>query len=383
MATVWLAGVWDDLPQLRHALALEPTFAIVGGGAAAEPHPEAEPDVVLHIARGEDLPRDELASVREHTRAPIVLLTTQRSESLLREAIEMGIADVLLLPQSPESIAFALAKAVGTCRAGEASSPRAANVITVFSPKGGTGKSATATNVAAALAASGRRTLLVDFDLQFGDSAVMLGLEPERTLYDVVTAPGELDTDKLAGYTTRHESGLHLLAAPIRPEDGEFVTDAKAAAVLDAACDGYDMVVVDTAPFLQGAVLAALDRTSHLLLLCTPDVPALKNIRVAAQTLALLGLTDGRIRLVLNRANARIGFKAAEVGAVLDREVDVELPEDEAVAIGVNRGTPAVLYRPSAPFSQAVGRLAEELAAGTTPPRKSAKARRFAWTWAR
>ena len=106
----------------------------------------------------------------------------------------------------------------------------------MFSPKGGTGKTVIATNLAAALAkAEARRTLLLDLDLQFGDAAIMLGIEPEKTIYDLVVAPGELDPEKLAGYTTKHTCGLDILPAPLRPEDAELVTEAKLGRLLEVA----------------------------------------------------------------------------------------------------------------------------------------------------
>src|SRR5207237_3095201 len=99
---------------------------------------------------------------------------------------------------------------------------RQGRIVTVFSPKGGTGKTVMATNLAASLAKhQGKRTLLLDLDLQFGDAAIMLGLEPEKTIYDLVVAPGELDSEKLAGYTTRHVRGLDILPAPLPPRDAE------------------------------------------------------------------------------------------------------------------------------------------------------------------
>ena len=113
--------------------------------------------------------------------------------------------------------------------------------------------------------------------------------------------------------------------------------------------------------------LAAIDRTDILLLLCAPDVPTMKNVRLTLQTLELLSFAPERIRLVLNRANARVGFRATQVSAVLERPVDVELPDDEAAAIGVNRGTPAVLLRRQSLYAKAVVELAERIASGRIP----------------
>src|SRR5262245_48413352 len=114
--------------------------------------------------------------------------------------------------------------------------PGPGRVFTVFSPKGGTGKTVLATNLAAALARlEGRRTLLLDLDLQFGDAAVVLGMEPERTVADLMIAPGKLDGEKLASYTLSHPSGLELLPAPTRPEDAELVTETNLTQLLEIA----------------------------------------------------------------------------------------------------------------------------------------------------
>src|SRR5207253_5358073 len=151
------------------------------------------------------------------------------------------------------------------------------------------------TNVSSSLAKHwGKRALLLDLDLQFGDAAIMLGLEPEKTIYDLVVAPGELDSEKLAGYITRHPCSLDILPAPLRPEDAELVTEAKLARLLEVASHSYDSIVVDTSPFFHGPMLATLDRTQDLLIVCGMDVPTVKNVRLGLQTLDLLSFPTGR-----------------------------------------------------------------------------------------
>ena len=155
---------------------------------------------------------------------------------MLEEALEADVADVLLLPQLTENVVFAIRKAAHAGRRAQRRPTADGRIVTVFSPKGGTGKTVIATNLAAALAKhDGKRTLLLDLDLQFGDAAIMLGIEPDKTIHDLVAAPGELDSEKLAGYTTRHASGLDVLPAPLRPEDAELVTEAKLARLLEVA----------------------------------------------------------------------------------------------------------------------------------------------------
>ena len=166
----------------------------------------------------------------------------------------------------------------------------------------------TATNLATSLAKNDKkRALLIDLDLQFGDAAIMLGIEPEKTIYDLVVAPGELDNEKLAGYTTRHGSGVDVLPAPLRPEDAELVTEVKITRLLEVARESYDVIVVDTSPFFHGPMLATLDRTDGLIVLCGLDVPTLKNVKLSLHTLDLLSFPANKIKYVLNGRTRRSG----------------------------------------------------------------------------
>jgi pilus assembly protein CpaE len=365
---IFVTGSCDGLDQLRDALERHAELDLVGtsvgvaesAGVLTGGHLE----VVLHGTRSSTLPSDEIASIREHTRAPIILLASGEASVLLEEALDADVSDVLLLPQMTENVVFAIRKAGrSSLRPAPSASPsRRGRVITVFSPKGGTGKTVTSTNLASAFAKfEGKRTLLLDLDLQFGDAAIMLGLEPQKTIYDLVVAPGELDSEKLAGYTTRHQSGLDILPAPVRPEDAELVTETKLSRLLEVARESYDVIVVDTSPFFHGPMLATLDRTDELLLVCGLDVPTLKNVRLALQTLELLAFPQNRIRVVLNRANSKVGMKRSEVEGALDVKVRFEVPSDRAVPIAVNRGNPAVLAESGADFSKAIREMAKGL----------------------
>jgi pilus assembly protein CpaE len=365
---IFVTGSCDGLDQLRDALERHGEIELVGTSVSvaesAGTLTGGHLGVILHGTRSSTLPADEIASIREHTRTPIILLASGEASVLLEEALEADVSDVLLLPQMTENVVFAIRKAGrSTLRPAPSTTPaRRGRIVTVFSPKGGTGKTATSTNLAAAFAKyEGKRTLLLDLDLQFGDAAIMLGLEPEKTIYDLVVAPGELDSEKLAGYTTRHPSGLDILPAPVRPEDAELVTESKLSRLLEVARESYDVIVVDTSPFFHGPMLATLDRTDELLLVCGLDVPTLKNVRLALQTLELLAFPQNRIRLVLNRANSKVGMKRNEVEGALEVKVRFEVPSDRAVPIAVNRGNPAVLAEPGADFSKAIREMAKGL----------------------
>jgi pilus assembly protein CpaE len=362
---VYFTGDCEGLPKLRESLAAHPDLDVVGSSEnvaqASATLAGGHLDCVLHATRGSDLPAGEIAAIREQTRAPIILVAAGESTALLEDALEADVADVLLLPQLTENVVFVIRKAAHVKRITPSGGKRG-KVVTVFSPKGGTGKTAVATNLACALAKNEvKRTLLLDLDLQFGDAAIVLGIEPEKTIYDLVVAPGELDAEKLAGYTTKHPCGLDVLPAPLRPEDAELVTEGKLARLLEVARESYDVIVVDTSPFFHGPMLATLDRTDELLMLCGLDVPTLKNVRLSLQTLELLSFPTERIRFVLNRANSKVGLKPKEVEAALKTRIHFELPSERTVPLTVNRGNPAVLSEPGADFSQAVRKLASEL----------------------
>jgi pilus assembly protein CpaE len=376
---VLMTGSCEGLAELKDALERHLEVELVAwsehAGDAASVLAGGHLGVGLHGTRSSALPVSELAQIREHTQAPVILLASGESSALLEDALESDVADVLLLPQMTENIVFAIRKASHSGRKAQGRPGRRGRIVTVFSPKGGTGKTVIATNTAAAVAKhEGKKALLLDLDLQFGDAAIMLGIEPEKTIYDLVVAPGELDTEKLAGYVTRHESGLDVLPAPLRPEDAELVTEAKLAQLLEVARESYDVIVVDTSPFFHGPMLATLDRTDELLLLCGLDVPTLKNVKLALQTLELLSFPPDRIRVVLNRANSKVGMKLGEVEGALDVKVRFSLPSDRAVPLSVNRGNPAVLAEAKGDFARAVRTMAKTLA-----PAEAEKADKRRW----
>src|SRR5215211_4489875 len=279
---VFVTGSCDGLAELRDALERHGEVEIVGWSDSvldsASTLTGGHLQVVLHGTRSSTLPNDELAAIREHSPAPVILLASGESSVLLDEALDADVSDVLLLPQMTENVIFAIRKASHSGRKAGGGHGRRGRVVTVFSPKGGTGKTVTATNLASSFAKyEGKKALLLDLDLQFGDAAIMLGIEPEKTIYDLVVAPGELDSEKLAGYITKHTCGLDILPA--------------------------------------------LDRTDELLMLCGLDVPTLKNVRLSMQTLELLSFPASRIRFVLNRANSKVGMKKSEVEGALDVKI--------------------------------------------------------------
>jgi len=380
---IFVCGSSEGSASLVEALAQERELDLVGVSLAASESAGVlaggHLNAILLATDQQTLPADELAVIREHTRAPVIVLASGEASQLLEQALEADVSDVLLLPQLIDNVVFAIRKAAHAGRrlavssAGTVSHGR---IVTVFSPKGGTGKTSITTNLATALAKhEGKRALLLDLDLQFGDAAIMLGLQPDKTIYDFVSAPGELDPEKLSGYTTRHPSGFDILPAPLRPEDAELVTEAKIGRLLEVARTSYDVIVVDTSPFFHGPMLATLDQTDELLLVCSLDVPTIKNVRLSLQTLELLSFPMKKVQVVLNRANTKVGMKESEVETALERKVRHQIPSDRAVPLSINRGTPVVLADAGSDFSAAVRAVAKAVA--NPEPEKQTKRRRL------
>lgn len=370
---VVITGACDGLPELRETLIDHPDCDVLGWAEhvrdASAALSASHLQVVLHGTTGVSLLSKELAAIREHTLAPVILLASREQTELLDAVLEARISDLLLLPQPAESVIFAARKALVARNRRDTRAEGGGRIITVFSPKGGTGKTVIATNMAVVFAEKVKgRVLLVDLDLQFGDAAIMLGIRPTKTLHELVTAPGELDPEKLAGFTIAHSAGFDVLAAPVRPDEAELVTEHKVSQLFSVARRVYDTIVVDTSPFFYGPMLATLDSTDDLLLVSVPEVPTLKNAFLTLRTLELLSFPSERIRVTVNRKNLKAGLSRKDIEETLDHKVQYELPDDIAVQRGLNMGNATVVVERNSDFSRSLTSMVESLAAQDGKP---------------
>jgi MinD-like ATPase involved in chromosome partitioning or flagellar assembly len=313
-------------------------------------------DVALHVLDSSSAPGvpEAVAHLREIADAPLILAAYGEPNGIVETGLAVGAADVLVLPQPAETLLFAIRKAAKAATGSEL-----AKVITVFSPKGGSGKTVLATNLAAAAARKGVNTLLIDLDLQFGDSALSLAVTPRATIFDLATSSGIVDVEKLKAFvSTDQRTGLDLLAAPRRPEEADAVGQTELAAVLEAARSAYGAVVIDTGPLFDGAMLAALDYTDELLLICNPEVTSLKNVRIGLETIDRLGFARERVSLVVNRIGARGGVDRSDIEEALETKICYELPDDSVVPASINRALPVVVADAGSSFARAVTNLA-------------------------
>jgi MinD-like ATPase involved in chromosome partitioning or flagellar assembly len=296
--------------------------------------------------------------------AAVILLRESPDADLLAQAAEAGVFEVV-----PAGDGAALSAACERFRSEVAavvplSTPEPdetpGRVITVFSAKGGCGKTTLATNLAVVLHAGGaNRVCLLDLDLGFGDVATTLQLTPERTLADAVPLKRKLDMLGASALVTPFRPGLDCILAPVGPGEAERVPASLVGDLLAVLPAMYDYVVVDTPAQFSEHVLAALDDSNHHVLMTTPEMPTLKSLRLTLDTLDLLSYRRQARSVVFNRSDSRVGLAETEVERVLRSPVACRIPSSWDVPASINRGVPLALAQPEHPVSVAVRRFAE------------------------
>ncbi|HEX7745447.1 MAG TPA: P-loop NTPase [Micromonosporaceae bacterium] len=315
-----------------------------------------------------------------HPALGVLLLREQLDVETMGQALRAGVRDVVNA-RDVAAVQAACARSLEVSRqllgtVAPVQQKAEARVVTVFSAKGGCGKSTMATNLAVALAEGGqRRVCLVDLDLAFGDVGIMLQLAPERGIADAVNARERIDETLVRALLTPYAPGVDVLLAPVGPTEAERIGRDLVAQVLAAIRTMVDYVVVDTPAHFTDGVLAALDVSESQVLVATPDIPALKNLRIAMDMLDLLGLHKESRVVVLNRSDARVGLTGADVDRVLQTPTAAHIPSSRDVPAAINRGVPIVLDKPNHPVSKAIREVALGLIANKAQSRTARRLR--------
>ncbi len=318
-----------------------------------------------------------------------ILVTEQVTTALLQQALRAGVRDVVGLHGGADVLAEAVQRVSATVEHAVVAAPAPqttpdvgapapsvpgpdgtvepgrGSVITLFSPKGGSGTTVLATSLAVALAErSTRPVCIVDADLQFGDVAVSLKLAPHHTIVDAVTAIDRLDAAMLESMLVTHEpSGVRVLPAPLEPAYADQVGAHDLVRIIGLLREMCEYVVVDTPSHLNDVVLSLFDESDSIELVAGLDIPSVKNLKVTLQTLRLLDIPEERLHLVLNRADSKVKLEVGEVERALQFEAHVQVPSDVVVPQSVNRGEPVVTHAPRSGVAKAVATLADQYVA--------------------
>lgn len=309
--------------------------------------------------------------IRAHPALGAILIVEELTTTLLQQGLRCGIRDVLTvngdasqLPASVQRVAMSLNHASfqrPVDQSPEGAPAARGEVISIFSTKGGAGKSVIACNLAIALAQrTGESVCLVDADLQFGDVAVMLKLAPRHTIVDAVTAIDRLDVAMLDNLLITHEqSGVRVLPAPLEPAFADQVGAGEMVAIVDKLRSLARYVVVDTPAYFNDVVLGLVEISDTVALIAGMDIPNIKNVKIGLQTLRLLNTPQEKLMLVLNRSNSKVKLDIAEVERTLQVKADALVPSDVLIPQSVNRGVPVVLNAPKSPVAKSIYQLAD------------------------
>lgn len=281
----------------------------------------------------------------------LVLTGPQVEPDVLLEAMRLGASEYLPKPVDDADLSAALSRAsrrLGGAEHREAATPQG-RIIAVYAAKGGAGATTTAANLAVELCQEGRNaTVLVDFDLEHGASAVLLGLRPRYSILDVVQNLHRLDRDLLTSFVDRHESGVTVLASPALMGPGENMSRDQARAVLQFLRRQFEYVVVDTEKSYTGVMGAAVENADEVLMVTTPDLVSLRNTKKALPLVERSVADPQNVHIVVNRLRATDIINSSDVAKALGREVYSTLSADEdVVADSMSTGSPAVLKRKS------------------------------------
>ncbi len=361
-----------DRQLVESALENEPSLEVIGDADYLEDWNgllEQPSDLVVVGCYGHDdaVTRMVDHAVKHRPDRPVVVMSEASPNGFLRQAFEAGADDVITLPQSSEQIAFTLEKVIARRKGLAVPGKAAAPLIAILGPKGGTGKTLIATNLAVALAQRDANVVLVDLDLQFGDIGLALGLSPERTMYDLMKAGPPFDHEKLDRHLIRHSSGVKVLIAPTRPDQAsavsiDFLRDIYAS--LRTMCDA---VIVDTPPGFTPEVIATIDVSSEICMVGMLDSLSLKNTKLGLETLDLMGYETDHVSLVLNRADSQVGITPDDVSTIVGRGPDVSIPSDREIPRSVNEGTPIVAAKQGSGAAKAFRALADRYAKTPAP----------------
>jgi pilus assembly protein CpaE len=377
--------VADTRENIRKLLQFEKDMEVVGaagtGRAGIEQARELKPDVVLMDINMPDMDGITATEVirQNNPATQIIILSVQGDPNYMRRAMLAGARDFLTKPPSADELTAAIRRAGKMAEEERAKAaplvgmtgglpgmPVSAflpqgKVIMVYSPKGGSGVTTLAVNLAIALHSEDTPTALVDGNLQFGDVAVFLNEQVRNSVLDLASRADEIDVELVKEVMLTHAaSGLKVLPAPTRPEYAENVTGDQFTKILKYLRGLFTNIVVDASSTLTDVVLAAMDISDAIVLVTTQEIPAIKNARLYLDLSDILNIDRRRILFMMNRYDKRIGILSEKVGESFKQPIVAEIPFDDRVVLpSVNRGVPFMLGDRSRPIAKSIISLAD------------------------
>jgi pilus assembly protein CpaE len=325
----------------------------------------------------------ELISQRLPTVA-IIMMSVHGEAEQMRRSLQAGAREFLVKPFSSDEFSETIKRVYDReearrhqIQAAMPAAPATAEadpdvehqVIGIFSPKGGSGRTTIATNLAIAIRQlTGSGVVLLDANLQFGDVGVLMNLNPKtRSIVDLADG-GDPDADLVESVLIEHSSGVKALLAPPTPEGADLITPAYLRTVVGHLRTMHAYTIVDLPSGINDHSLAIMDEADQIVIMAALEITAIKNLRLFLEVADQLGYERSKLRIVMNRSDATQGIRMGDVEGSIRRPIDGTIVSDGRLAVlAVNRGVPFVLSNPESPLSRDVSKLAETLIGGTTP----------------
>jgi len=383
----------DDITETREnikrLLYFEKDMMVVGeasdGNEAIRQTQKLSPDIVLMDVNMPTL--DGITATQEislkYPKTAIIIMSVQGEQEYLKKAMVAGAREYMVKPFGTDELVDTIRR---VCefekrRRINLTEPsvvkelqRDPQIITVFSTKGGVGKTSIATNLAVSLAEETRKKVVImDLDLQFGDVAVMLNIIPKRTITEIIQDINQMDTDLLENYLISHPTGVKVLPSPTRPEYAELITGAHVEKILGVLKQSYDYIVIDTPHIFHDTTLMAMDLCHQILLVVSLDLPTIKNVKLGLEVLDSLHL-KGKVKLILNRSANDMGIKHEDMEENLKMKIASHIPSDgRTVLSSVNKGDPFVMTHPGTKISESIRELSRMVMIGEAKQTRAAK----------
>lgn len=299
----------------------------------------------------------------------IIMMEESLQEETMHNALFAGAKDVLIKPIEPEKLMNAIyrihqlqEKKVALQQEAPQKKVRKSElgqVYTVFSTKGGVGKTFVSINLAASLAKNQeKRVVLVDLDLDFGNAALALNLYPKFTISDIVDDIRHIDSDLIESYLVPHESGIKVLPANLQQQMNEFINADHIRIIIEALRESFDYVIIDMPARFFETIMPALALADHLLVITTPEISSVRNIKALLVTLKELNFPQSKIRIILNKEDSKGDIKQKDVEATLNKKVDASIGFDyRRVMSSLNRGVPLVYEYPKNSISKHIDKM--------------------------
>ena len=379
----------DDIDEtrenIRRLLQFDQGIEVVGtannGAEGIKQSAQLKPDVIVMDINMPDM--DGIAATEAIRNkvpyAQVIILSVQGDPSYMRRAMLAGARDFLTKPPSIDELTSAINRAgemaiqekgkvaqvyatvaEGSGNGAEGSSSYG-KVITVYSPKGGTGKTTVAVNLALSLLSNNQKVLLVDASLQFGDTTVFVNEPVKNSLVDLTPRVDDLDMDVVNEALTNHAtSDLKILAAPPRPEMAFQVDAEQYTKLVTYLRKHFKYIVIDTNSYLSEVVQSSLDLSDLILLITTQDISSIKSANSFLSLMDATGISRSSILFMMNQYDKRIAITPERVGESLKQEVAVTIPfEERVVSSSINRGVPFILENKSLLVSRAIFQLSD------------------------